>query len=119
MKIEDVLGEYSISGTNQDDSNQSYRGTLKLTLDSEKRIFAKWLINNHQTQIGSGFLKDNILEINFKYEDEHSKICKGVVVYKCLSENVLDGYWFEEFGDPEYLGAERCFRIDSQKKQLD
>lgn len=119
MSIKDIIGEYSITGTNQDDTNNLYRGTLKLSSDSNQRILAEWLINNHQTQRGFGFLKENILEINFKYEDEDRKIHKGVVVYKCLTKDLLDGFWFEEYGNSEYLGFERCFRIDGQKKLLD
>ena len=69
--------------------------------------------------MGSGFLKNNILEINFKYEDENGKTHKGVVFYKCLTKDLMDGFWYEEHGNPEYLGSERCFRIDSQKQLLD
>lgn len=119
MNIEDILGEYFITGTNQDDTSNSYSGTLKLSIDSNKRVLANWVINNHQTQIGSGFLKDNILEINFRYEDEDSKTHKGVVVYKCLTKDLLDGFWFEEFGNPEYLGSERCFRVNTSQELLD
>ncbi len=111
MQIEDLVGEFQIIGSNQDDTKNNYKGTLRLTLDSNKRIQANWLINKSQQQFGEGFFKDNILVINFEYQGDENNIYKGTVVYKCLSRDILDGFWSEEFGNPNYLGEERCFRI--------
>ena len=80
MTIQELIGEYNIIGSNQDDSNNEYKGTLSLTLDTDDRIVAKWLINNEQEQTGTGFFKDAILVINFKYLGEDSIVYKGVVV---------------------------------------
>jgi len=118
MNKEDVIGSYSIIGSNQDASDNSYKGKLTLTLDSSNRIIAKWLINNEQEQIGTGFFKNNILVINFSYQGEDNNTFKGVVVYRCISTDILDGFWSEEYGDPTYLGSERCFRIKDEKKLL-
>jgi hypothetical protein len=110
MNIEDLIGNFQIIGSNQDAEENNYKGTLTLTLDLNNRIKAKWLINNDQLQTGTGFFRDNILVINFKYQGEDSKTYKGVAVYRCLSKDLLDGFWSEKHGNPLYLGKERCFR---------
>lgn len=111
MTIEDITGTFQIKGTNQDSTNLNYKGELTLTLDSTNRIEAKWLINNEQEQYGTGFFKDQILVINFNYKNEVGKVFKGVVVYKCLTKDVFEGFWSEKHGDPMFLGTEACFRI--------
>ena len=68
MKTQDILGYFSIIGTNQDDSKNTYKGKLFLSLDDDRKIIAKWLINNTQEQFGTGFFKNNILVINFYYK---------------------------------------------------
>lgn len=112
MNIEDLAGNFQIIGSNQDAEENNYKGTLSLSLDINKRIIAKWLINSSQLQTGTGFFRDNILVINFNYEGEDSNIYKGVAVYRCLSKDLLDGFWSEKHGNPLYLGKERCFRIN-------
>ncbi|WP_428232688.1 hypothetical protein [Flavobacterium sp.] len=117
MTIQDLIGNYSVSGSNQDESNGvSYKGILSLSLDKNFRIIAKWLINNLQEQRGYGFFKDNILVINFSYKGEDNKTYKGVAVYRCITKDVLDGFWSEKHGNPLYLGAEHCLRIESSEK---
>ena len=111
MTIEDLVGKFQITGSNQDAEDHTYKGTLSLSLDHNKRIKAQWFINNEQVQTGSGFFRDNILVVNFKYQGEDNKTFKGVVVYRCISKDLLDGFWSEKHGDPLYLGTERCFRI--------
>lgn len=118
MNIEDLVGTYNIIGSNQDGSGNNYKGRLSLLLVSNNRIAAKWLINNEQKQIGTGFFKDNILVINFSYQGDDEAIYKGTVVYRCLTNDILDGFWSEEYGDPNYLGAERCFKITNKKTPL-
>jgi len=111
MSIEEIVGEYSIIGSNQDEGENTYKGALSLSLDANNRIAAEWIINNDQKQLGSGFFKDNILVVNFYYHGDDDNIYKGVAVYKCISRDILDGFWSEKHGDPLYLGEERCFRI--------
>jgi hypothetical protein len=118
MTIEDLVGTYNIIGSNQDALDNTYKGTLTLSLDINNRIIAKWLINNEQEQIGTGFFKSNILVINFSYQSEDDNTYKGVVVYNCISNNILDGFWSEKHGNPLYLGVERCFRIIEQEELL-
>ncbi|MGG6230731.1 hypothetical protein [Tenacibaculum sp. SDUM215027] len=114
MIVEDLVGTYNIIGSNQDESENTYKGTLSLTLDENSRIIAKWLINDEQEQVGTGFFKNNILIINFNYNSDDNTIYKGVVVYSCLSKNILDGFWSEKHGNPLFLGEERCFRVQEQ-----
>jgi len=115
MSIEEIVGEYSIIGTNQDEDGNTYKGSLSLSIDANQRIAAEWIINNNQRQLGSGFFKDNILVVNFYYHGDDGNIYKGVAVYRCISKDILDGFWSEKHGDPLYLGEERCFRIKKQK----
>lgn len=118
MTIQDLIGSYTIIGSNQDENENSYKGTLTLTLNENNRVVAKWLINNSQVQIGTGFFKNNILVINFSYKGENKNIYKGVVVYSCISKDILDGFWSEKHGNPLYLGEERCFRIKTNQQEL-
>ncbi len=112
MIIQDLVGHYSITGSNQDNSNEAtYKGTLSLSLDENNRIKAKWLINQEQEQTGHGFFKDDILVINFNYQGADKNIYKGVAVYRCITKDILDGFWSEKHGNPLYLGSERCFKI--------
>ena len=61
MTIEDLVGSYSVQGSNQEASeNISYHGILTLSLDENKRIIAQWLIGDHE-QNGTGFFKNDIL----------------------------------------------------------
>ncbi|QNM86701.1 hypothetical protein H9W90_06170 [Polaribacter pectinis] len=118
MKIKDLVGTFSIIGSNQNDEENFYKGTLNLSLDSNNRIVAKWLINKSQEQFGTGFFKDNILVINFNYQGDENTIYKGVVVYRCISKDILDGFWSEKYGNPLFLGEERCFRIKEETTLL-
>lgn len=118
MTITQIPGTYNIIGHNQDAEAATYKGLLELTLDENQRIVAKWIINKTQEQFGTGFFKDNILVINFKYTGNDARIYKGVVVYKCMTQDVLEGFWSEKHGDPYYLGEERCFRVGMQREVL-
>ena len=118
MNIEDIIGKYSVMGTNQDESDSSYTGTLDLSLDDTKRIVAVWMVHENQQQLGTGFFKDNILVINFNYVGDDGNTYKGVVVYRCISKDILDGFWSEKHGNPLFLGEERCFRIKGTKEYL-
>ncbi|WP_158837295.1 hypothetical protein [Polaribacter sp. L3A8] len=118
MTVEDLVGTFSIIGSNQDDEKNSYKGALNLSLDTNHRIIAKWLIHDTQEQYGTGFFKDNILVINFNYKGYNDKIFKGTVVYKCLNKDILEGFWSEKLGDPKFLGMENCFRVKNSKTVL-
>jgi len=116
MKVKDLVGQFEIIGSNQDEEGGTYKGILELSLDLNNRIIAKWNINNNQIQLGTGFFNENILVINFNYKGDDGNIYKGVVVYKCMTKDLLDGFWSEKHGDPLYLGKERCFRIGTKKE---
>jgi hypothetical protein len=116
MTIQDLVGTYSISGSNQDESNEiTYKGVLTLMLDQNNRIKADWIINS-QKQKGTGFFRDNILVINFSYKGDDHKTYKGVAVYRCITKDVLDGFWSEKHGDPLYLGSEHCLRMETTER---
>lgn len=111
MTLQDLPGEYQVIGQNQNAEKTQYKGTLTLNLDENNRVVAHWVIGKKQEQKGNGFFKDNILVINFNYQDDDKNVNKGVVVYKCITKDVLEGFWSEKHGDPFYLGEERCFRV--------
>ncbi|WP_449387145.1 hypothetical protein [Chryseobacterium lineare] len=111
MTIHDIVGTYTIQGSNQEATDTvSYHGFLTLSLDENQRIIAEWLIGDHE-QHGTGFYKDGILVINFRYEGGDQEVYKGVAVYRWISPDVLDGFWSEKHGDPRFLGSEYCVRI--------
>lgn len=114
MTTKDILGDYKILGTNQNASEETYKGTLNLSLDDDNRIIAKWIINKSQEQFGVGFFKNNILVINFNYQGNENTTYYGTVVYKCLTKDILEGFWSEEYGNPKFLGSENCFRIKNE-----
>ena len=117
MTIQDLIGDFSISGSKQEESNQvTYKGTLSLSLDDNNRIVAKWFINNAQVQKGHGSFKDNILVINFSYKGDDNKTYKGVAVYRCITKDVLDGFWSEKHGNPLFLGTEHCLRLETTER---
>ncbi|WP_407556773.1 hypothetical protein [Winogradskyella sp. 4-2091] len=118
MHITDLVGTYTIEGSNQNEDGMAYQGTLKLSLNENNRLNAKWLINKGQEQIGTGFFKDNILVINFFYEGNDNQIYKGVAVYRCLTKDVLDGFWSEKHGNPLFIGTERCFRTGTKSSEI-
>ncbi len=109
--VTDLVGNYTIIGSNQDQENSEYTGTLSLGLDPNNRVIAHWQIGS-QTQKGTGFYKDHILVINFNYLGDDNSTYKGVVVYRCITKDILEGFWSETHGDPLYLGEERCFRVN-------
>ncbi|WP_163398703.1 hypothetical protein [Flavobacterium fluviatile] len=116
MTIQDLAGTYSVSGSNQDGSDEmTYQGVLTLSLDENNRIKAKWIIGNHE-QKGSGFFKDNILAINFSYKGEDRKTYKGVAIYRCITKDILEGFWSEKHGNPLYLGTEHCHRTTTSER---
>jgi hypothetical protein len=118
MTIQDLVGTYSIIGKNQEKTEVNYTGTLNLCLDENNRIVAKWLIDDEQKQVGTGFFKDKILVINFSYQGEDGETLKGVVVYRCITKDILDGFWSEKHGNPLYLGEERCFRVKAIQEKF-
>ncbi|AEE20292.1 hypothetical protein [Dokdonia sp. 4H-3-7-5] len=118
MTIEDLAGTYTITGSNQSEDAAGYEGELTLALDEHKRIVATWLISGDQLQQGTGFFKNNILVINFNYEGDDETIYKGVVVYQCITKDLLEGFWSEKHGNPLYLGEERCYRKGAHKEVL-
>ena len=118
MTAEDITGTYSITGENQDDTSTQYKGVLTLSLNENNRILAKWIINESDEQTGVGFFKDNILVINFRYTGADGEYYKGVVVYRCITKDLLDGFWSEKHGNPLFLGEEQCCRIGAHASQL-
>ncbi|WP_298351191.1 hypothetical protein [uncultured Dokdonia sp.] len=118
MTLKDLVGTYTITGTNQSPDAAPYTGELTLALDKNNRVIANWLISGSQSQQGTGFFKNNILVINFNYKGDDETIYKGVVVYQCITKDLLEGFWSEKHGNPLYLGEERCYRKGTLKEVL-
>jgi hypothetical protein len=43
---------------------------------------------------------------------------KGTVIYKCITKDLLDGFWSGNNGNPLYLGEERCYKVESEQLEL-
>ncbi|WP_100074499.1 hypothetical protein [Chryseobacterium camelliae] len=115
MTVHDLVGSYTVQGSNQEAGDlATYRGILTLTLDENNRIIAQWIIGDHE-QNGTGFYKDGIVVINFHYTGDDGQVYKGVAVYRCISNDTLDGFWSEKYGDPRFLGSEYCVRIQDSE----
>ena len=76
----------------------------------------KALIKEKLSYIELKITQDNEQKVNItsqlnELQDTYKNIYKGVVVYKCISKDILDGFWSEKHANPLYLGKERCFRI--------
>lgn len=110
MTVQDLIGTYKVHGSNQEKKIIAYHGFLELTLDSNNRILAHWIIGDHH-QFGTGFFNDDLLAINFNYTGDDKMTYKGTAIYRCLDSNTLDGFWSEKHGNPLYLGKEYCERI--------
>lgn len=109
IAVEDLMGKFRVKGHNQDQEKSPYKGILDLKLDAKHQIIAHWLIGKDQHQWGTGFYRNQILVINFEYGELRE--FKGVVVYKCLTEDILEGFWAEQAADPQFQGSENAFRI--------
>jgi len=118
MLINDLVGTFHVQGNNQDIEGSTYSGTLSLSLDHNDRVIALWNIATDQIQHGKGFYRQGILVINFHYKGVDSNTYNGVVVYKCLSKNILEGFWSEEKGDPSFLGTEIATRTQPNPSKL-
>lgn len=116
MTIHELEGSYTIEGANQDAAAGAYTGQLELSINDHHQIIALWRIGTDQTQQGIGFFRDNILVINFEYLGVDDAIFKGVVVYKCLTNDFLEGFWQEELADPQFIGKEKAYRITTTKE---
>lgn len=111
MQAKDLEGRFKIIGTNSTPEESTYKGMLTLTLNSEGWLEALWEVGGSQTQFGSGFYKNGLLVLNFEYVGEDGLPYYGVVAYKCLDADTLDGIWSEDFGDPLHVGTEKAYRI--------
>ena len=92
-----IVGNYQIIGANSKTAEKGYIGLLSLKYE-ENRIFATWLIEGADVQTGFGLLHQNILSINFTYEQEGIEYT-GLVSYEFLSNEILSGFWVEEGTD--------------------
>lgn len=118
MTIEKLTGSFAITGVNQDIEKSTYKGVVNFSLNENNQVIAKWVINNEDEQFGVGFFKNNLLVINFYYENDLGERFTGTVSYKCITEDYFVGIWSEEEGNPNYIGEEQCFRIQSNDKLL-
>ncbi|WP_405382434.1 hypothetical protein [Maribacter sp. LLG6340-A2] len=115
VSTEQLKGTYHILGFNQNKEASRYSGYLHVTTTGTHRVNAEWIIDGEQTQLGTGFYHNNILVINFSYEGDARKIYKGVVVYRVINKNILNGFWSEKHGNDAYLGIEECRRLNKSE----
>lgn len=89
-----IEGVYQVIGANSENAVQGYSGILTLTHD-DNRIFASWLLEGTDVQTGFGVLLNNVLSVNFVYEQEGIEYT-GLVSYEFLSDRLLSGIWIEQ-----------------------
>jgi hypothetical protein len=114
MNITDLIGNYSIEGSNQNKEETHYSGMLTLSFLSETRLDAVWKITPDQMQYGIGFFKNDTLVVNFYYVGDDKSIYHGVISYHCNSNGVLNGVWSEEMGNPDCVGVEKAIKIQTE-----
>lgn len=93
FKPEDIQGNYAITGCNSDAEGSTYFGTLALT-PAGKMVKAYWQIGHtRQPQYGYGFVKGNLLALDFYYTDNGIR-CYGQAIYRITNDR-LAGVWRE------------------------
>lgn len=115
MDITKLVGNYLLKGTNQDEENSKYEGSMNLSLRSDGRINAVWRINPDQMQYGVGQWVMDQLVIDFNYVGVDDIVFRGVVSYKTQPSGVLEGTWTEEAGDDRFLGKETAVKIKTEE----
>jgi len=97
---------FNIKGTNSHDADSTYFGKLVLAT-KENIIKASWQIGfSNDIQLGIGFIKGNLLGINFYYIDNDER-CEGRIIFYMNKEKNLQAYWQED--DIEGIGSEIAF----------
>lgn len=83
-------GTYKMTGSsNFASGNISYQGEVIISPQGDTYSLF-WVIGNYQAQIGTGILNGNVLSVVYYDVD---KDLSGVVSYKILSEDHLEGKW--------------------------
>lgn len=108
---ESIEGVYQVIGANSENAEQGYLGVLTLKYDDSK-IFATWLIEGEDTQTGFGLLLNNILSINFVYEQDDIEYT-GLVSYEFLSDKIISGKWVEEGTDQVGIELGRKLAVET------
>ena len=94
VNYKSIQGTYQVIGANSENEEHGYFGVLTL-LEEDNRMYATWLVEGQDTQTGFGLLLNNVLSINFVYEQDGSEYT-GLVSYEFLSKSILTGVWVEE-----------------------
>lgn len=84
-------GTYELVGSNNESRVVNYRGEVIITrLGSNYELL--WLIGRQQRQLGIGILHENLLSVAY-YGLSPSDSDFGVVSFRLISENELEGNW--------------------------
>jgi hypothetical protein len=102
--IDEIKGNYSITGSNPGSSKNSYFGQLAIQPHGEL-VKGTWQIGyDNQQQKGLGFIHKNLLAMDFYYTDDAQRFY-GQVIYEMKDEE-LTGYWVER--NVEGIGREQA-----------
>lgn len=93
LQIEDLVGSYAVKGRNPNTTGEGYFGTLRLERKGSL-VKAYWEIGHiRQPQHGFGFLKDDLLALDFYYSEDGTRFY-GQVLYKVDGDRLI-GFWRE------------------------
>ena len=93
LQLADISGNYAVKGRNPNATGDGYFGTLKLE-PKGTLVKAYWEIGHTcQPQHGLGFLKDDLLALDFYYTEEGTRYY-GQVIYKVDGDRLI-GFWRE------------------------
>jgi hypothetical protein len=98
FQLADIVGNYAVKGRTPNTTGEGYFGTLRLEPQGSL-VKAYWEIGHtRQPQHGMGFLKDDLLALDFYYSEEGTRFY-GQVIYR-IDGNHLVGFWREnQVGD--------------------
>ncbi|WP_320051852.1 hypothetical protein [uncultured Acetobacteroides sp.] len=93
LRLADVVGSYAVSGSNPSTTSEGYFGTLQLE-PCGALVKAYWEIGHtHQPQHGVGFLKNDLLALDFYYAEAGERFY-GQAIYRVAGDRLV-GFWRE------------------------
>lgn len=93
FSLEDIVGNYAIKGNNPNGTGEGYFGTLNLKPNGSL-VKAYWEIGHtRQPQYGMGFVKNNLIALDFFYNEAGTRFY-GQVIYKVDGDRLV-GFWRE------------------------
>ncbi|NLR91056.1 hypothetical protein [Flammeovirga agarivorans] len=95
-KPTNIIGNYAVFGHNPWDSTSEYTGNVSIQELDKNKFHIDWTVGfSDYYQKGTGQWIKNFFVVNFDYKD-NQQTYKGVVIYKSIDDETLEGFWIEE-----------------------